>query len=112
MVGGNLVYFIACFSSEEGMGPLHPPKTKKERSTAAVPLGSAHSISNEQAVWGREDDISPDVSKPCVFTWLVPSWWVLGGKGEWERRQTVQECLSSHSTNKTNLFGKLENYYF
>ena len=38
MVGGNLVYFTACFSSEEGMGPLHPPKTKKERSTAAVPL--------------------------------------------------------------------------
>lgn len=38
--------------------------------------------------------------------------------GTWEERgngredKTVQESLSSHSTNKTNLFGKLENYYF
>lgn len=28
-------------------------------------------------------------------------------KGGWERREIVQEGLSSHSTNKTNLFGKL-----
>lgn len=62
-----VTWFILLHAFEGGMGPLHPPKTKKERSTAAVPLGSTHSISNEQAVWGREDDISPGVSKkPCV----------------------------------------------
>lgn len=29
-------------------------------------------------------------------------------KKGWERREIVQECLSSHSTSKTNLFRKLE----
>lgn len=35
--------------------------------------------------------------------------WKKGGMGE---KTGNAECLSSHSTNKTNLFGKLEKYYF
>lgn len=96
------------------VGPLYPPKTKKRGKNPAWLPQALHVAPLTSRFCGAERTgfllMFQKLAFHMVQAKLVGTW--RKRKGGWERRETVQGCLSSHSTNKTNLFGKLENLYF